>query len=125
MSLTGLVKTPRCCGQTINYNIPSPPQNLVILELTGYNYRTIPEWFDSTGQKMMSLQFGIEYDKLRYVWSFYKREDEKCGKDGDLIFHLSTSDDIFPTVRELISGTKMKVKRISLHNGYTSWRVWC
>ena len=119
MAFTGDNRISRCCGHGPNYNIPSPPQNLLIFELTGYNYRTLPEWFDETGQKMMSLQSGVEYDKLRYIWSFYKKE----GEVENEIYHLSTSDDIFPTIYEEITGRKMKVKRISRHNGYTSWRV--
>ena len=121
MAFTGHNRIPRRCGHSPNFNLPSPPQNLIIFELTGYNYRALPEWFDETGQKMMALQAGIEFDKLKYVWNFYKREGNLCNN----VYHLSTSDDIFPTIYEQITGTKMKVKRIDRHNGYTSWEVTC
>ena len=87
--------------------------NVVFLEVL--------EWFDETGQKMMSLQFGLEFDKLRYTWSFYKKEGDTCRST----YHLSTSDDIFPTIYETVEGKKMNVERMDRHNGYTSWKVSC
>ena len=121
MAFTGNNRIPRCCGQSNNFNIPAPLQNLVIFELTGYNYRTLPQWFDETGQKMIALQAGIEFNKLKYIWSFYKREGDLCHNT----YHLSTSDDIFPTIHDVVSGNKMKVNRMDRHNGYTSWKITC
>lgn len=121
MAFTGKLPNARCCHSTVYDNIPAPPQNLAIFELSGYNYRTIPVWFDQTGQRMMNLQFSMDYKNLMYRWIFYRKEGDLC----DSVFHLSTSDDIFPTIFEVTSGKKMKVKRMSRHNGYTSWEIRC
>ena len=121
MSFAGKIPQSRCCYSTPYDNFPSPPQNLLIFEVSGYNYRAIPEWFDETGQKMMNIQFSMDHLKLLYRWVFYKREDEICNS----IFYLSTSDDIFPVIYELSSGNKMKVSRMARHNAYTSWKIHC
>jgi hypothetical protein len=113
----------KCCGLGQNYNIPAHIGNLIIFELTGYKYRTLPIWFDKKGIQMDSLQFSsnIEHNKLKYTWNFYKKEGELCSE----FFHLLTSDDIFPVIYEKITGTYMKVERIAQNNGYTSWKVSC
>jgi hypothetical protein len=111
----------KCCSLGQNYNTPAPLKNLIIFELTGYNYRILPTWFDNKGVEMLSLQSSIEHNKLKYTWSFYKKEGELCSE----FFYLLTSDDIFPIIYEKITGTYMKVKRIGQNNGYTSWNISC
>ncbi len=120
MALTGQWRRFGCCPLD-QPDFPSPPQNLAVFELTGYNYRTIPEWFDATGQKMLPLQFSVLYDKLYYRWSFYKPVGNLC----DHVYYLSTSDDIVPNIVDWTTGTKMNIVRNSRHNGYTNWRVFC
>ena len=120
MSLHGQWKRFGCCPLDQD-DIPAPPQNLAIFEMTGFNYRSIPEWFDSTGQRMLSLQFSVVYDKLYYRWSFYKPQGDLCRQ----VYHLSTSDDVVPTITDVATGKYMQVRRITRHNGYTSWLVSC
>ena len=120
MSLSGQWKRFGCCPFDQD-DIPAPPQNLAVFELTGFNYRTLPVWFDSTGQRMIPLQFSVVYDKLYYRWSFYKQQGDIC----ENVYHLSTSDDVFPVIHDAVTGKKMNVKRTTRHNGYTSWFITC
>ncbi len=122
MSFNGQWKRYGCCPNN-QAELPAPSQNIAIFELTGYNYRAIPEWFDSSGQKMIPLQFSVLYDQLYYRWTFYKKANDQCGKN--FVYHLSTSDDIFPTIVDGVTGKKLDVKRVARHNGYTNWRVEC
>lgn len=120
MALSGQWRRFGCCPLDQD-DIPAPPPNLAIFELKGYLYRTIPEWFDEDGQKLLALQFSITADKSKYRWSFYRPQGELCKK----FYRLSTSDDIVPVITELLTGTRMNVIRISKHNGYTTWSVSC
>ena len=120
MAFSGRWKRYACCPLD-QPDIPSPPQNLVIFEMQGYNYRAIPEWFDETGQKLVPIQFSVIYKELYYRWSFYRKAGELCKK----IYHLSTSDDIVPSIYDVVTGKHMNVERVVRHNGYTSWRVSC
>jgi len=120
MSFTGQWRRYGCCPLDQD-DLPSPPQNLVVFEMIGYNYRSIPEWFDETGQKMLPIQFSVLHNNLLYRYTFYKRDDPLC----DHVFHLSTSDGIFPLIYEKLSGKRMKVQKVNYHNGYTTWRVTC
>jgi hypothetical protein len=124
MSFSNLTRdfSNKCCGLGQNYNLPAPIENLMIFELTGYNYKTLPEWFDMEGVQMEALQFSIEHSKLKYTWSFYKKEgDNICSS----FFHLLTSDDIFPVIYEKITESYMKVERIAQTTNYTSWKISC
>ncbi len=120
MSLSGQWKRFGCCPLDQD-DIPSSSQNLAIFEMKGYNYRTIPIWFDSTMKKMMPLQFSVLYDKLYYRWTFYRHMGDLCQNK----YYLSTSDDIVPTIDDGATGKRMEVKRIARHNGYTTWMVKC
>ena len=108
-----------CCAPD-TYHFPAPPQNIVVFDVTGYMYRAIPVWFNSTGERQMPLDFSVAFNKLLYRWTFYKPENQKCD-----VWYLSTSDDIVPVIHEFITGRKMKVTRHSKHNGYTNWEVRC
>jgi hypothetical protein len=121
MAFSGRRPQYRCCGSTQYDNFPSPSQNLLIFEMTGYNYRTIPTWFDEDGQAMNSIQFSAEHRNLLYRWVFYRRLGERCDRE----YHLSTSDDIVPIIYETTGNKRMKVTRVARHNGYTSWVVKC
>jgi hypothetical protein len=99
-------------------DLPSSPQNLVVFELSGYNYRTIPAWFDSYGNRLTPLQFSVIHHNLYYRWTFYK------SSPLDREYYLSTSDDIMPVVVEKLTRKRMKVTRVSRHNGYTIWKVY-
>jgi len=120
MSLSGQWKRYGCCLLDQD-DLPAPPQNTVIFEMTGFNYRALPVWFDSTGQRMIPLQSSVLYDKLYYRWTFYRPQGDLCRE----VYHLSTSDDIVPTIIDAATGKKMDVQRITRHNGYTSWKVSC
>jgi hypothetical protein len=109
-----------CCPEDQD-DYPSNPRNLAIFEVTGYNYRTIPQWFDSTGQKLIAVQFSVLYEKLYYRWTFYRPQGRICSTP----YFLSTSDDIVPTINEATTGTPMKVERVARHNAYTTWKVYC
>jgi hypothetical protein len=118
MAFSGQWKRYGCCPLDQD-NIPAPIQNLFVPELTGYNYRTIPEWFDSKGAKLIPLQFYTDPDNLYYKWAFYKPKGD-CG-----VYHLSTSDDIFPVIYNWVDKKRLKVERLVRHNGYTNWIVYC
>lgn len=118
MSFHGQWRRYGCCPFDED-DIPGPTQNLVIFEMTGYNYRAIPEWFDAAGQKLIPLQFSVLYSKLYYRWTFYKSRPTAL-QDG---FLLSTSDDIFPTIVEFVTKKRMHVQRLGRHNGYTRWLI--
>ena len=120
MSFTGQWKRFGCCPLDQD-DIPTPPQNLLVFEVIGYNYRAIPTWFDANGERMMNVQFSVVYDQLYYRWTFYKKMGDVCNTH----YYFSTSDDIVPTIFEATSGRKMKVRRMSRHNGYTTWLVSC
>lgn len=120
MAFSGRWKRYGCCPLD-QPDIPAPPQNLVIFEVQGYNYRTIPEWFDETGQKLVAIQFSVLYNKLYYRWSFYRKKGKLC----DSVFYLSTSDDIVPTIYDVVTGKNMTVERVTRHNAYTTWRISC
>lgn len=119
MAFSGQWKRFGCCPLD-QVDIPASPQNVVIFEMTGFNYRTNPEWFDSTGQKMHSLQFSVLYKKLYYRWTFYKKVEDRCAT-----YYVSTSEDIVPNIVDAATRKEMKVVRIAHHNGYTTWRVSC
>ena len=120
MSLGGVWKRYGCCPSD-ERNLPAPVPNLMILQLSGFIYRTIPVWFDETGQRLLDLDFSANPDILTYWWRFYKKVGNIC----PLQFYLSTSDDIVPVITETVSGKTLRVRRISRHNGYTSWMVTC
>jgi len=133
MAFTGSAPTNKCCGRDPEYNIPTLPQNLMIFEVMGYNYRTVPVWLDEEGQNLTHLQFSREYHELKYTWKFYNKGGLSCGGGGitdrgvgdPSVYYLSTSDDIFPTIYEKVTERKMKVERTAQHDGYTLWKVSC
>lgn len=121
MSFSGDWKTRKeCCyGQG---NPAAPMKNTIVFEISGYAYRTIPVWFDENGSRMMNLNFKFDFNKLTYIYTFYKKETDDICK---MTFHLSTSDDVIPTIYETISGKKMNVVRHTVHNSYVNWKVTC
>jgi len=120
MSFAGKWKRNRCCPLD-QPNIPTSPSNLIIFVMTGYFYSIQPVWFNETGQKMMPMQSSIKSDTFSYYWTFYKPVGDICEK----VFYLSTSEDIVPVIYEKESKRRMKVTRISVHNGWTTWMVSC
>ena len=119
MSFTG--KRYGCCLQN-PCDKPQPIGNLVQFDLTGFFYRTIPEWAESSGRRLIPLQFSVNDNEFYYSWSFYKPyKTPLCNTH----WFLSTSDDIVPVINETITGTRMKVERLSRYNGYTLWKVSC
>lgn len=121
MSFSGQWKRNACCGYDQD-DVPGSPKNLLIFEMFGYIYRTMPTWFDQNGQKMTPIQLSAEPNKLYYRYTFYKPDTTPpCGE----MYHFATSDDIMPQIREASTGRMMKVRRIVRHNGYTNWRVEC
>lgn len=124
MSFSGVWVDPAECCPTNQTDIPAPVGNLLIFELTGYNYRALPEWYDLEGQRMMAIQSSIISDLMLYRWKFYRKDNKPCG-DGGMGWYLVTSDDIVPTIFELTSRRRMHVRRVRRHNGYTTWLVSC
>lgn len=114
MSFDGQWKRYGCCPFDAD-DIPSPFPNTLVFEIIGYNYRTIPLWFNSTGQKLIPSQFSV--NDLKYRYTFYHPTHSKMD------FRLSTSDDIVPIIYEKMSGKRMNVRRISRWNGYTTWSI--
>lgn len=120
MSFTGQWKRNACCTYDQD-DVPAPPQNLLVFEVSGYIYRTIPVWFSESGLRMTPIQFSASTNHLYYRFTFYKPQGSVCNN----VYHFSTSDDIVPVIREVVSGKVMRVKRLTRHNGYTNWVVMC
>jgi len=123
MSFDGQWKRYGCCPFDQD-DLPSPLKNMVVMEITGYYYRDTPQWFNSTGQKLIPSQSSVVYDKLYYRFTFYKSQFKNCLSGGQT-YYLSTFEDIMPVIHEAISGRRMKVRRMSRWNGQTSWAVFC
>ena len=111
MSLSGILKRLRCC--------PSPKKDIQhndsiqILEVTGYNYRGIPQWFDTYGKRLIPIQFDIY--NLRYRWTFYRYTDGG--------YYLITTESVTPTVMDVKYGKELDVRRVDTYGGYTVWFV--
>jgi len=121
MSFSGQWRRYGCCPLDSD-DLPQPPNNMVVFYVFGYNYRTIPEWGDSKGRKLIPVQFAAQGDNLLYRWTFYKDYNvQLC----DMVWYLSTSDDIVPQIKEWITKTPMKIQRVDRYNGYTLWKVTC
>jgi hypothetical protein len=121
MSFDGQWKRYSCCPQDQD-DIPDPLSNMLVFELSNYFYRTLPTWFDSTGRKLPHTRFVIDTDNLLYKWTFYKKDVQRL---SDMIFYISTYEDIMPVIYEVVSGTRMNVRRISRHNGYSTFMISC
>ncbi len=114
------LKRNRCCPKS--NNLPQPPQNLIIFEVFGYNYRTIPNWANGEGRELLPLQFFASSNNLSYEWRFYKPYNKSV---CDMTWLLSTSDDIVPQIYEQLSKIHMKVTRLQRYNGNTLWKITC
>lgn len=121
MSFSGQWKRYGCCPLDSD-DMPQPPGNMAVFYVTGYNYRTIPEWANVYGRRLIPVQFSADGDKLLYRWTFYKPYNEPLCK---MTWFLSTSDDIVPNIYEWITNTEMTVSRVMKYNGYTLWKVTC
>lgn len=121
MAFSGQWSRYQCCPKT-QIPLPSPPQNLMIFDVTGYYYSQTPSWFNEHGVKMTPIQFSSDPDNLFYQWTFYKPVGDMCSQ-GILAF--STKADVMPVIFERVSQQRMNVRRIIRHNGFTHWGVWC
>ena len=121
MAFDGQWKRYGCCPLDSD-NLPEPPKNLAVFYVLGYNYRTIPQWANVEGRRLLPVQFSVDGDKLLYRWTFYKPYNVPL---CEMVWFMSTSDDIFPRIEEWITQTSMKVTRVSRYNGYTLWRITC
>jgi len=121
MSFSGQWKRYPCCPLDSD-DLPQPPNNLAIFYVSGYNYRTIPEWADAQGRRLIPVQFSANGDELLYRWTFYKPYNRSLCQ---MEWYLSTSDDIVPVVEEEIEQRRMTVSRIRRYNGYTLWKITC
>jgi len=120
MASGSLMEKYGCC--TLDYaNLPQSPPNLVVFYVSGFYYRTIPDWSDSNGAKLIPIQFSILEDELVYKYVFYKPNIPLC----DMVWFMRTSDDIFPNIREWVTQKAMKVTRADKYNGYTTWMISC
>ncbi len=109
-----------CC--ILDYaNLPQSPPNLVVFYVSGFYYGTIPEWYDSSGVKLIPIQFNILPNKLVYKFVFYKPNIPLC----DMRWFMRTSEDIFPNIKEWVTQRAMKVVRAIKYNGYTTWEISC
>ena len=126
MAFTSKWRRDACCGLDQD-DVPGPVQNMLVFELTGYNYRTIPQWFDYKQNRLIPLQFSVDSDNMTYRYTFYKPLRPVSAPQGDPnymnVWYLSTSDDIFPVIYEFFSGKRFNVERLTRHNGYTVWQV--
>lgn len=125
MAFTGMIGPINCCPSP-TCTVPQPLNDIVIFNLAGYNYRTIPEWTSLSGSRLIPLEFYFDSIQNIYSWTFGKPRQsylsQNCGNESSC-FYLSTSDDIMPVITEEISKSIMKIKKIRRHNGYTIWSV--
>ncbi len=117
MAFAGIWKRYACCPENQS-DLPAPIQNLIIFEVSGYNYKTIPEWFDEHRNRMMPLQFSNDARALWYKFVFYKTIPPES-----TFYYLSTFEDIMPVIKDGISGNNYLVQRLERHNSYTIWTV--
>jgi len=107
-----------CC--TLDYaNLPQSPPNLATFFVRGFYYRTLPEWYDADGVKLTPLQFSIINDEMTYKYAFYKPAIAL----SEMMWYMRTSEDIAPQIDEWVTLSKMKVRRLSTYNGYTTWEI--
>ena len=102
-------------------NLPQSPPNLVVFYVSGFYYRTVPEFYDSNGVKLIPIQFSVLEDKLVYKYVFYKPNIPLC----EMKWFMRTSDDIFPNIKEWVTQRVMNVTRAMKYNGYTTWEISC
>ncbi len=117
MAFNSVWKRYACCPENQS-DLPAPIENLVVFELSGYNYQTIPEWFDEHKNKMIPLQSSADTRALWYKFVFYKTIPPES-----TFYFLSTYDDIMPVIIDGISGNRYNVQRFERHNGYTVWSL--
>lgn len=109
-----------CCNLQ-QANIPQSPKNLAIFYVRGYYYRSVPDWFDVEGAPLIPLQFTASGSALEYKFMFYKPDTDLC----NMVWYMSTSDNIMPQIYEWITQKEMNVKRGYVYNGYTTWIISC
>jgi len=115
MSLSGVWNRYGCCPKNEkNDVIPEP--NALIVELLGYNYRAIPNFFDNDGVRLIPIVFENDHKYGFYKWKFYKDPRNPMAE-----ILMTTSDDIMPNV--VINSQKMDIHRYTKHNGYTTWVI--
>lgn len=119
MAFSGIWNRYACCPENQD-NLPTPLENLLIFEVNGYIYRTVPDWFDGYGNRMMTLQFSADARNMYYKFTFYK---SLTPSESNSHYYMSTSDDVFPVIIDGVTGREMNVTREDKHNGYTTWKV--
>ena len=117
MAFTGIWNRYACCPENQS-NWPTPKDNMLIFKVNGYNYQTIPEFFDEVGHRMMPLQFSNEARRLLYTYVFYQTIPPE-----NTHYFLATFDDVMPVIMDGKTDTPFVVDRYGRHNGYTMWLV--
>lgn len=117
MAFSGLWNRYACCPENQS-NWPTPGDNMLIFEVRGYNYKTIPEFFDFAGNRMMPLQSSVEARRLLYTYVFYQTIPPE-----NAYYFLSTLEDIMPVVVDGKTSERYSVGRYQRHNGYTMWLI--
>lgn len=120
MASEDLMRKYGCCALDYS-NLPQSPPNLVVFYVSGFYYRTVPEFYDSNGVKLIPIQFSVLEDKLVYKYVFYKPNIPLC----EMKWFMRTSDDIFPNIKEWVTQRAMNITRVMKYNGYTTWEISC
>jgi len=115
MSLSGVWNRYGCSPKNEENDVIPAPDALVV-ELRGYNYRTIPNFFDIEGVKLIPINFENDHKFGFYKWKFYK---DPRKMDTDIL--MTTSDDIMPNV--MANYRTANISRLTKHNGYTTWTI--
>ena len=100
----------RCCPQGNPQGIGS---SFASVYVRGYIYKRTPEWYTQDGAMIMPLNFWLDPPTMTYKWLFSGIEYPS---------YLLPSDDVFPIVFD--DKERLKVKRVSFHNGYTTWKIY-
>lgn len=115
MAFSGIWNRYACCPENQS-NWPTPGPNMLIFEVTGYNYKTIPDFFNHNANKMIPLQSSVNARALKYTYVFYQTIPPE-----DAFYFLATLEDIMPVVTDGKLREPYKVSRQQRHNGYTMW----
>jgi len=113
MSLGSVWKRYGCCPID-EENVIS--DSAVKVMLSGYFYRTIPEWYLADGSSAVPIRFTTNSQQMQMIWTF-----DSTVSGGSLLF--STSEEVRPNLFSLPSGEPLTLRKYSYHNGYTLWLV--
>ena len=118
----------RDCCKPAPIDLGAPKSNVLRLFISGYNYMSIPVWFDAMGMRMQPIKTSMRLSRANkhrpwiYEWTFYKPITTATSST----YTVSTQGNVCPVIhvfdytQGMVSLTPEFVIR---HNGYTVWKI--